>query len=183
MRTRERKWLRRFGKLLFLLYIVFLFWFLLFSDWYGRGGEMREYHYNLELFREIRRFWTYREQLGFLAFANLAGNVLIFVPFGFFMPMASRSWNRSFFLTVFYSFGISFFVEVFQLLTKVGSFDVDDMLLNTAGGLCGYILPKLQSGEWKRVLFLPTGALLSTVSFNEGKSVPGIAHAVVLETG
>ena len=140
MRTRERKWLRRFGKLLFLLYIVFLFWFLLFSDWYGRGGEMREYHYNLELFREIRRFWTYREQLGFLAFANLAGNVLIFVPFGFFMPMASRSWNRSFFLTVFYSFGISFFVEVFQLLTKVGSFDVDDMLLNTAGGLCGYIL-------------------------------------------
>lgn len=77
MRTRERKWLRRFGKLLFLLYIVFLFWFLLFSDWYGRGGEMREYHYNLELFREIRRFWTYREQLGFLAFANLAGNVLI----------------------------------------------------------------------------------------------------------
>lgn len=101
MRTRERKWLRRFGKLLFLLYIVFLFWFLLFSDWYGRGGEMREYHYNLELFREIRRFWTYREQLGFLAFANLAGNVLIFVPFGFFMPMASRSWNRSFFLRYF----------------------------------------------------------------------------------
>ena len=95
---------------------------------------MREYHYNLELFREIRRFWTYRENLGLLAFANLAGNVLIFVPFGFFMPMASRSWNRSFFLTVFYSFGISFFVEVFQLLTKVGSFDVDDLLLNTTGG-------------------------------------------------
>ena len=139
MRTRERKWLRRFGKLLFLLYIVFLFWFLLFSDWYGRGGEMREYHYNLELFREIRRFWTYREQLGFLAFANLAGNVLIFVPFGFFMPMASRSWNRSFFLTVFYSFGISFFVEVFQLLTKVGSFDVDDLVdeLPVCGGVGG----------------------------------------------
>lgn len=53
----------------------------------------------------------------------------------------------------------------------------------SAAVLCGYILPKLQSGEWKRVLFLPTGALLSTVSFNEGKSVPGIAHAVVLETG
>ena len=52
----------------------------------------------------------------------------------------------------------------------------------SAAVLCGYILPKLQSGEWKRVLFLPTGALLSTVSFNEGKSVPGIAHAVVLES-
>jgi glycopeptide antibiotics resistance protein len=31
-------------------------------------------------------------------------------------------------------------VEVFQLITKVGSFDVDDLLLNTIGGICGYIL-------------------------------------------
>lgn len=48
--------------------------------------------------------------------------------------------------------------------------------------LTGYILQKLQKGEWKRVLFAPTGALLSTVSFNEGKSVPGISHGVILET-
>lgn len=47
--------------------------------------------------------------------------------------------------------------------------------------LCGYILPMLKSGAWKRVLFVPTGALLSQISFNEGQSVPGIAHAVVLE--
>lgn len=47
--------------------------------------------------------------------------------------------------------------------------------------LASYILPKLRKGEWKRVLFVPTGALLSTVSFNEGASVPGIAHGIVLE--
>ena len=47
--------------------------------------------------------------------------------------------------------------------------------------LCSYILPKMQDGTWKRVLFVPTGALLSTVSYNEGQSVPGIAHAVVIE--
>lgn len=47
--------------------------------------------------------------------------------------------------------------------------------------LCAYILPKIASGEWKRVLFMPTGALLSSVSFNEGQSIPGIAHAVVIE--
>ncbi len=47
--------------------------------------------------------------------------------------------------------------------------------------LAALILPKLTSGEWKRVLFVPTGALLSTVSYNEGQSVPGIAHGVVLE--
>ena len=47
--------------------------------------------------------------------------------------------------------------------------------------LSAFILPKIQCGEWKRVLFVPTGALLSTVSFNEGQSVPGIAHGVLLE--
>ncbi len=49
--------------------------------------------------------------------------------------------------------------------------------------LCALILPKIRAGEWKRVLFLPTGALLSTVSFNEGRSIPGIAHGVVIEQG
>lgn len=47
--------------------------------------------------------------------------------------------------------------------------------------LASYILPKIKKGEWKRVLFVPTGALLSTVSFNEGASIPGIAHGIVLE--
>ncbi|MCD7824355.1 MAG: stage V sporulation protein AD [Clostridiaceae bacterium] len=47
--------------------------------------------------------------------------------------------------------------------------------------LAGYILKMLEQGEWQRVLFVPTGALMSQVSFNEGNSVPGIAHAVILE--
>ena len=47
--------------------------------------------------------------------------------------------------------------------------------------LAAMILPKLVSGEWKKVLFVPTGALLSKTSFNEGMTIPGIAHGVVLE--
>lgn len=47
---------------------------------------------------------------------------------------------------------------------------------------CSYVLPKIQTGEWRRVLFVPTGALLSSTSFNEGNSIPGIAHGVVIET-
>lgn len=50
-----------------------------------------------------------------------------------------------------------------------------------ASVLAAYIYPQLLHGEWNRVLFLPTGALMSKVSFNEGQSIPGIAHAVVLE--
>lgn len=42
------------------------------------------------------------------------------------------------------------------------------------------VLPKIASGEWKKVLFVPTGALLSQVSANEGRTIPAIAHAVWL---
>lgn len=48
--------------------------------------------------------------------------------------------------------------------------------------LAGYITRQMLSGQWKRVLFVPTGALLSTVSYNEGQPIPGIAHAILLET-
>ena len=52
----------------------------------------------------------------------------------------------------------------------------------SASVLCGNIYSKLMKKEWKRVLFVPTGALMSTVSHNEGRSVPGIAHCVAIET-
>lgn len=47
--------------------------------------------------------------------------------------------------------------------------------------LSAMILPKLAAGEWKRVLFVPTGALLSQVTANEGRTIPSIAHGVWLE--
>ena len=46
---------------------------------------------------------------------------------------------------------------------------------------CAVYSSENTGGEWKRVLFVPTGALLSQISFNEGQNVPGIAHGVVLE--
>ena len=108
---------------------------------------MQEYHYNLELFKEIRRFWDYRQQVGYFAmFTNLFGNVMIFLPFGFFLPMASR--YRSFFSTMFASFVLSLCVEIFQFVTRVGSFDVDDLFLNTLGGMLGYLLLILV-GKWR----------------------------------
>ena len=49
--------------------------------------------------------------------------------------------------------------------------------------LAGKLMSELRSGEINRILFVPTGALLSTVSYNEGQSVPGIAHGIVIEKG
>ena len=69
-------------------------------------------------------------------------------------------------------------------------FDNEKQDTHSGGSGCGcsatvfssYILPKLEDGTWKRVLFLPTGALLSKVSFNEGRTIPGVAQAVVVES-
>lgn len=68
-------------------------------------------------------------------------------------------------------------------------YDSERQDTNAGGSGCGcsavvlsaYILKKIEEGVWKRVLFVPTGALLSKTSFNEGQSIPGIAHGVVLE--
>lgn len=137
MDTKKRKVFRGVGKFLFVVYILFIIYFLIFSDWYGRGGVMGTYHYNLTPFQEIKRFWKYREQLGVWSLTNLVGNVIIFIPFGFFGAMASQ--KRSFLGTLLDGFMLSFVVEVFQLLSKVGRFDVDDLILNTTGVAIGYI--------------------------------------------
>ena len=129
MSNKRAKIIRAFGKVLFILYVGFLIYFLFLAEWYGRTEISEEYRYNLELFKEIRRFITYREQLGtFVVAANLLGNILIFVPYGFF------------------SMFLSLAVETVQLVTRVGSFDVDDILLNTIGGVLGYIAFVLCNG-------------------------------------
>lgn len=149
MSQKKIKRYRTLGKVFFLAYIIFLVYFLCFAEWYGRTGAAQEYRYNLELFKEIRRFIEYREELGaFAVFANLFGNIFIFVPFGFFIAVASR--NRGFLKTVFCSFLLSLGVELFQLVTRVGSCDVDDLLLNTMGGAFGYIFFLICNGIRRR---------------------------------
>lgn len=46
---------------------------------------------------------------------------------------------------------------------------------------CGYLYKKLMSKEFKRILLVSTGALLSSTSSLQGESIPGIAHAVAIE--
>ena len=68
-------------------------------------------------------------------------------------------------------------------------FDKETQDTHAGGSGCGCsavvlaacIVPQLASGEWQRVLFVPTGALMSSTSYNEGQSVPGIAHGIMLE--
>lgn len=131
--------IKHLGTMLFVLYVLLLIYFLFFSEEYGRvAAEEREYRYNLIPFIEIRRFWIYREQLGvFAVVTNLLGNVIGFIPYGFILPVIARKCRSGFFI-ILSGFGISLLVETIQLITKVGCFDVDDLILNTLGAALGY---------------------------------------------
>ena len=100
----------------------------------------REFRYNLVPFVEIRRFWVYRHQLGLLALmTNICGNVIGFVPYGYILPVVTRRMQNGF-LIVLSGFCLSLTVETIQLITRVGCFDVDDLILNTLGAALGYLL-------------------------------------------
>ena len=51
----------------------------------------------------------------------------------------------------------------------------------SAAVLTAYVLPKIIKGEWKNVLFLSTGALMSPLSLMQGESIPSIAHLIHLK--
>lgn len=46
---------------------------------------------------------------------------------------------------------------------------------------CGYVLRKIEQGEWERVLIIGSGAMLSPTSQQQGESIPGIAYAAAME--
>ena len=135
------------GRVLFLIYLAGLCYFLFFAENYGRIHGQEIYRYNLVPFKEIERFWIYRSELGIHSFYNLVGNILIFMPAGFFVPILWRN-KRGFMFTVCVTFQMSLLVEILQLVLRVGSFDVDDLILNTLGGMLGYILLVLM-GKWR----------------------------------
>ena len=131
---------------LFAAYLILLFYFLFFSEGLGRASTETEYRYNLTLFREIKRFIEYRHVLGYQAvFLNVVGNVIAFMPFGFLLPPL-MNYKTNWVVTTIWAFLFSLFVETIQLFFRLGSFDVDDMLLNTVGGLLGYIICILLKG-------------------------------------
>lgn len=143
--TKTDRRVRFWGRVLFFAYIVLALYFMFFSESLDRTMVNSEYRYNLTLFKEIERFWEMRHTYGWhVTIVNLLGNVVCFMPFGFLVPTISRKKVFKNILSVtmlamLFSVGI----ETAQLILKVGAFDVDDIFLNTVGGLLGYILLKV----------------------------------------
>lgn len=74
--------------------------------------------------------------------ANVGGNIVGFMPFGFLLPIVIRYFRRKRRI-VFAGFIFSLCFEAGQLVTGLGRFDVDDLILNTFGTLLGYLCYKL----------------------------------------
>ena len=129
---------QKMGWVLFLLYLALLSYLMFFSEDFGRTNPNRGYAYNLAPFKEIMRFITYYETLGMKAVVvNLAGNVIAFMPFGFFMPVVSRR-SRGPVRIIFLGFGFSLMLETIQLVFKVGSFDADYLILHIVRAAIGF---------------------------------------------
>lgn len=129
----------------FICYIAVVVYLVFFAESLGRNGSWANstdvgYSYNYIPLKEIKRFLVslsnpeYREA----AILNLVGNVLLFLPFGYLLPCVL---NKIGFLgTMMTAIVLSLVIECTQLFTKLGTFDVDDIILNVFGALLGYIL-------------------------------------------
>ena len=88
--------------------------------------------------KSIRMYIRYFNKFPFWnGFANLIGNVLVFVPFGFLLPKSypvCGKWWR----VLYCATGLVMCIEFFQLFSAFGAFDVDDIFLNVLGAMIGY---------------------------------------------
>lgn len=146
---------KKYMRVLFVLYLLILIRVIVFKYpmerlreiaaswredvfWEGLGSA------NFEGFSTIKmyiNYWGYKE---INSFGNLIGNVLAFIPLGYMLPRLSRRFENLFFCL---GMGliIVLAIELFQLYTNFGCFDVDDILLNGLGILIGYLFFKMLS--------------------------------------
>jgi glycopeptide antibiotics resistance protein len=121
-----------------MLYTLLLIYFMFFG--FGRSpGNHADYMYNLRPFHTIGSYLNFAYFTGKIRVINLFGNIGMFIPFGVLIPLSARFKFAGFLLC--FELGL-ISLEVLQLVTKRGSFDIDDIILNTFGALIGYALYK-----------------------------------------
>lgn len=98
---------------------------------------------NFTLFKTIKMYINYSYMLN--SFENLAGNIVVFVPFGFLLPYVQKG-AAKFPVLLLNAFLFVVGIEVFQLFSAFGAFDVDDILLNCFGASMGWVIYRV----WER---------------------------------
>ncbi|MDD3368902.1 MAG: VanZ family protein [Lachnospiraceae bacterium] len=98
---------------------------------------------NFTFFKTIVMYIRYADRLN--SFENLAGNLLMFIPFGCMLPMLHEKADKLWVVAA-NAFLFIVGIELFQLVSAFGAFDVDDILLNMAGVFLGFGAYKLVKG-------------------------------------
>lgn len=137
-------------KILFYTYILLIFIFIVFKfkgsfneilnriESIKSNREIGVLNLNLTPFKQIN---NYRRNISNLfAIKNIFGNIIAFLPFGFFIPAI---YNKNFISTLLISLISILTIETLQFITMLGYFDIDDIILNTTGCLIGYFIYKI----------------------------------------
>ncbi|MBT2579233.1 VanZ family protein [Bacillus sp. ISL-8] len=150
MQSSTQKYVQWIGWALFLPYSFVLLFKLLLGrpafyfgnlkyffetgDWHSIHGGL----INLIPFRSIIRYLTEFDSYNLdIVLMNTLGNVIIFIPFGFLLPLLFKQINNVKMASkIFIKFIL--LIESLQLLTFTGVFDIDDIILNMLGALIGY---------------------------------------------
>lgn len=145
-----RQFLRKHVRLLFFLYLLAVIKVIIFKYPLEQLRAIAESWSkevilegldtaNFTLFKTIRMYIDYSYKLN--SFENLVGNIVAFIPFGFLFPYIIK-WGKYFWVMFVNAFFFVLGIEVFQLFSAFGAFDVDDILLNCFGAVLGYIVYK-----------------------------------------
>ena len=141
--------MRKQGKVLKIfwwVYIVLLFVFVVVKfkgSFYELSDRINSYskessiNYNFIPFRSTSHY--IKNITEWYALKNLLGNIIPFIPFGFLLPIAYKKFSVAIKVL---STGLAsiLLIEIFQFFTRIGFFDVDDIIFNMIGIVCGYLM-------------------------------------------
>lgn len=112
------------------VYILALLKIILFK--YGFTEEIRRL--NLIPFTFITDLFSDNTTID-VGLKNVLGNFALFIPMGVLLPLLFKNISRK--KTILICFGVSLFFEVIQYIVGLGASDIDDLILNTLGGIMG----------------------------------------------
>jgi len=147
MNKKEKSKREQILYVLFFLYLLFVIRVIIFkyplstmqnivSNWQKDVILEGLHTANFVPFKTIKMYMQYYDLPGLRSFSNLFGNVLIFIPVGIMLPMVHKP-SKNVLLMLLNALFFIVGIEVFQLFSNFGAFDVDDIILNFFGVLIG----------------------------------------------
>ena len=178
MNLKSEKLLSIFSKILFIIYLILLIWVVIFKC--NIAVSLTDGYLYLKTISLKERFLIYiiPFQNHFIDFKDFVLNdtflnVIVFIPMGLYVSYFIK--NKRFLMAFVISFGASLFLEVFQLFTLMGSYQSEDLIVNTLGGIIGYLLYKLIYKDTpRRMLILNIISLVVIVM-----AIPVVIYATI----